>query len=196
MVTHSLECSDCRFSRISSACIFLKNCSINNVKRKQMLQVCNQKCGYSRRHQLLEVNNSPDSTKFLSRYLNFKHALNTGFGGALTYVLLYKEGLKYVLTVKLVLKCFVELGPTLQLSVSLTLTVSDIQEIQAGVAVFTYRHFFSLQTVAAMILQHVWVARSGHLSHLSPPITPHPLGAPCHSAHGITCGDTKKRSHL
>lgn len=61
----------------------------------------------------------PWFNKALKQTLNFKHALNTGFGGALTYVLLYKERLKYVLTVKLVLKCFVELGPMLQLCLCL-----------------------------------------------------------------------------
>lgn len=61
----------------------------------------------------------PRFNKALRQTLNFKHALNRGFSEALTYVLLYKEGLKYVLTVKLVLKCFVELGPILQLSLCL-----------------------------------------------------------------------------
>lgn len=51
--------------------------------------------------------------------LNFEHALSPGFSEVLTYVLLYKEGLKCVLTVKLVLKCLVELGPTIQLSLCL-----------------------------------------------------------------------------
>lgn len=80
-----------------------------------MCQVCNQKCGYSRRHQLLEVNTSLDSTKLLSRHLTLSMHLR----GALTYVLLYKEELKYLLRVKLMLKCFVEMGPILQLSLCL-----------------------------------------------------------------------------
>lgn len=69
LVTHFPEYSDSRFFKDRVAVYFLKNDSINNIKRKQMRQVCNQKCGYCRRHQLLEVNNSPDSTKFLSRHL-------------------------------------------------------------------------------------------------------------------------------
>lgn len=65
----SPECSDRKFFKDRVIVDFLKNDSINNIKRKQMGQVCDQKCGYSRRHQLLEVNNSPDSTKLLSRHL-------------------------------------------------------------------------------------------------------------------------------
>lgn len=57
--------------------------------------------------------------KALKQTLNFEHALSPGFSEVLTYVLLYKEGLKYVLTVKLVLKCLVELGPTIQPSLCL-----------------------------------------------------------------------------
>lgn len=39
-------------------------------------------------------------------------------------------------------------------SVSLTLTVPDIQEIQTGAAAVTYQQNFSLHTGAASILQH------------------------------------------
>lgn len=85
-------------------------------------------------------------------------------------------------------------------SVSLTLTVPDVQEIQAGAAVLTYRHFFSLQTVAASILQHGRSVLDSRVRtsvmHLRAPVTPHPLGAPRHGAQGATCGETEKRSHL
>lgn len=57
-----------RDGRFVTVCV-LRSDSINNIKRKERHQVCNQNRGYSRGHQSLEVNNSPDSTKLLSRRL-------------------------------------------------------------------------------------------------------------------------------
>lgn len=89
-------------------------------------------------------------------------------------------------------------------SVSLTLTVPDIQEIQTGAAVFTYRHFFSLQTVAASILQHGRSALGGRVRAPHAPSCPHPspsLGSPMPQRPGETLrtGHTRKslgRPHL
>lgn len=82
VVTRSpLLSPDSRFSQIASSGTFLKKGSINNAKRKQMCQVCDQKRGYSRRHQLLEVNNSPDSTKPLSRHLTLSRHLARASAG-------------------------------------------------------------------------------------------------------------------
>lgn len=58
-------------------------------------------------------------------------------------------------------------------SVSLTLTVPDIQEIQTGAAVVTYQQKFSLQTGAASILLHGPSALGGRVRSPQAPPCPH-----------------------
>lgn len=58
-------------------------------------------------------------------------------------------------------------------SVSLTLTVPDIQEIQTGAAVVTYQQNFSLQTGAASILLHGPSALGGRVRSPQAPPCPH-----------------------
>lgn len=72
-------------------------------------------------------------------------------------------------------------------SVSLTLTVPDIQEIQTGAAVVTYQQNFSLQTGAASILLQGQSALGGRVR--SPPCPHH--SPSFETPHGTTWRETK-----
>lgn len=96
-------------------------------------------------------------------------------------------------------------------SVSLTLTVPDIQEIQTGVAVFTYDISFPFRQwlhLLCSMAKALWVAGSGHPMHLRAlvvlpiPWDPHatvPMGSPVErprNSHASKSMKTPPRSLL